>query len=93
MLRAMPLRMPPPPLLPNDAPRAAPSTTHRVPARWELVAAALIFSGLVVVLGLASAVMVQPSLAADFNPYWPALAGLGLLSTVAGSWWLWWRPR
>ena len=61
--------------------------------RRELVTTALIFSGLVVVLGLAAAVMVQPSLAADFDPYWPALAGLGLLSTVAGSWWLWWRPR
>ena len=89
MLRAMPLRMPPPPPRPDDAP----STMPRASARWELVTTALIFSGLVVVLGLASAVMVQPSLAADFNPYWPALAGLGLLSTVAGSWWLWWRPR
>ncbi len=88
MLRVMALRMPPPPPRPDDAPRAAPST-----ARWEVVTTALIFSGLVVVLGLASAVMVQPSLAQDFNPYWPALAGLGLLSTMAGSWWLWWRPR
>ena len=88
MLRVMALRMPPPPPRPDDAPRAAPST-----ARWEVVTTALIFAGLVVVLGLASAVMVQPSLAQDFTPHWPALAGLGLLSTVAGSWWLWWRPR
>ncbi len=93
MLRAMSVRMPPPPLRPDDAPRAAPSTARRAAMRRELVTTALIFSGLVVVLGLASAVMVQPSLAQDFNPYWPALAGLGLLSTVAGSWWLWWRPR
>ena len=85
--------MPPQPPRPNDVPRPAPPLPHRASARWELVTTALIFSGLVVVLGLASAVMVQPALAADFDPYWPALAGLGLLSTVAGSWWLWWRPR
>ena len=100
MLRVMPLRMPPPPI--DDSPPARRSTPPQTPAQWEVVAAALIFSGLVVVLGLASAVLVQPSLAQDFNPYWPALAGLGLLyeglfinviSTVAGSWWLWWRPR
>ncbi len=91
MLRAMPLRMPPPPI--DDSPGAARAEPPRTPARWEVVTAALSFAGLVVVLGLAAAVLVQPSLAAGFNPYWPAIAGLGLLSTVAGSWWLWWRPR
>ena len=70
-----------------------PHTSPRTRARWEVAVAALMFSGLAVVLVLASAVMVRPSLAGDLHPWWPALAGLGLLSTVAGFWWLWWRPR
>ena len=68
-------------------------SSHQTRTRWDLAVAALIFSGLAVVLVLASAVMVRPSLAGDLHPWWPALAGLGLLSTVAGFWWLWWRPR
>ena len=93
MLPGMPLRMPPPPPRPDGAPESAPPLARRVAARWDLFVAALIFSGLAVVLVLASAVMVRPSLAGDLHPWWPALAGLGLLSTVAGFWWLWWRPR
>lgn len=93
MLRAMPLRMPPPPLRPDAAPGSAPPLARRVMARWDVVVAALMFSGLAVVLVLASAVMVRPSLAGDLHPWWPAIAGLGLLSTVAGFWWLWWRRR
>jgi hypothetical protein len=93
MLRAMPVRMPPPPPRSAGAPGAAPPLARRVAARWDVVVAAVIFSGLIVVLGLAAAVMVQPSLAGDLHSYWPAIAALGLISTVAGSWWLWWRPR
>lgn len=68
---------------------------HRRPSltRVERITAAVIFSGLVVVLGLGAAVMVRPSLVDDFNPYWPLLAAIGFLSTVGGFWWLWWRPR
>ena len=69
MLRAMPVRMPPPPLRLGDAPGAAPSLARRVAARWGVVVAAVIFSGLIVVLALAAAVMVQPSLAGDLHPY------------------------
>ena len=82
--------MPPadlPPLL--DEPPAS----RRALSRREQLAAGAIFSGLAVVLAVAAAVMIDPSLIDDFNPYWPGLAAIGFLSTVGGSWWLWWRPQ
>ena len=85
--------VPPPPLLdPADEPLLA--AESRAPrSRFECVTAAVIFSGLAVVLVLAAAVMVDPTLVDDFDPYWPFLAAIGFLSTVGGFWWLWWRPR
>ena len=53
----------------------------------------LFFAGLMTTLGVAAAVLVQPSLVDDLAPYWPPLALLGLISTLGGFWWLWWRPR
>jgi len=62
-------------------------------SQWERLIVGAIFSGLALVLVLAAAVMVDPYLVDDFNPYWPVLAGIGFLSTLGGFWWLWWRPR
>ena len=91
--------LPPPPGIFRPAPQAAtaalpaPLPTPHPFTRFERLTAGLIFAGLITVLSLAAAVMVQPSLIDDFNPYWPALAALGFCSTVGGFWWLWWRPR
>lgn len=83
----MPPVLPPPPLLEE------PPVRRRPLSRREQIVAGAIFSGLAVVLTIAGAVMVDPSLIDDFNPFWPALMGIGFLSTVGGFWWLWWRPR
>ncbi|PZC42105.1 MAG: hypothetical protein DK306_002389, partial [Chloroflexi bacterium] len=101
ILRIMPgPSLPPPPGLFRPSPQAAPAplpSSRPTPSppltRFELLTAGLIFTGLITVLALAAAVMVQPSLVDHFNPYWPVLAALGFGSTVGGFWWLWWRPR
>ncbi|MEE9278091.1 MAG: hypothetical protein V3V06_06730 [Dehalococcoidia bacterium] len=79
--------MPPPPLMSEEA-----REPKRL-SRLELAAGIALFSGLVVVLGLAAAVLVKPDLVYDFGRVWPLLAAVGFASTVGGFWWLWWRPR
>jgi hypothetical protein len=96
----------PPPFLVDDAPLLPVLEEARVSdegfaavdeqrplSRSEIVVAALIFSGLVFVLGLAFAVLVQPSLVTTFTGLWPLFAAIGFLSTLGGFWWLWWRDR
>ncbi len=93
----------PPPFLMDDAPAPkearvrqeglAPVEEQRPLSRSEIVVAGVIFSGLVFVLGLAAAVLVQPSLVTAFTGFWPLLAAIGFLSTLGGFWWLWWRAR
>ena len=61
--------------------------------RQEKVFGAAIFAGLGGVLAVAAAVLIAPSLTDDLVPYWPLLSAVGLVSTVAGSCWLWWRHR
>ena len=85
--------LPPPPFLDAPDERQPTPELRRPLTRFERLTAGAIFSGLAVVLVLAAAVMVDPRLVDDFNPYWPALAAIGFLSTVGGFWWLWWRPR
>ena len=63
------------------------------PALRPVLVAALLFSGLAVALAAAAAVMVQPALLADLRPYWPPIAIASLISTAAGLYWLYWRPR
>ncbi len=93
----------PPPFLVDDAPVLekarvpnegwAPVDEQRPLSRGEIAIAAIIFSGLIVVLGLAFAVLVQPSLVTTFTGLWPLFAAIGFLSTLGGFWWLWWRDR
>lgn len=80
---------------PNAVPAAAPrtqATTARL-SRSDIVIAAILFSGLALILALAAAVMVQPSLITTFAAAWLPLVVIGFASTVGGLWWLWRLPR
>ena len=60
---------------------------------WLVVVGVLAATGLVTALGVGAAVMVHPPLFPLLRPWWPPLAAIGLLSTVAGYWLLWGRDR
>ena len=81
----IPMRAPP---NANEYRRLRPPLT-----RAERLAGLTFLAGLVGPLALTAAVLVQPSLIREFDPYLPPVALLGLLATVGGVWWLWWRPR
>ena len=106
ILSAMSVPPIPPPFLIDDAPAFpvleearvsnegwAPDAEQRPLSRTEIIIAGLIFSGLIIVLSLAFAVLVQPRLVTTFSGAWPALAAIGFFSTLGGFWWLWWRDR
>ena len=60
---------------------------------WPWLLGLLALGGLLTALGVGAAVMVHPSLFPLLRPWWPPLAAIGLLSTVAGYWLLWGRDR
>ncbi len=99
---SLPPAWPPPAWPPPTQPRpnSVPATAHRTQAaakarlsRSDIVIAAILFSGLALILALAAAVMVQPSLITTFAAAWLPLVVIGFTSTVGGLWWLWRLPR
>lgn len=87
---------PPAQARPNSVPAAAQRPQAAAKAhlsRSDIVIAAFLFSGLALILTLAAAVMVQPSLITTFAAAWLPLVVIGFASTVGGLWWLWRLPR
>ena len=77
------------------APTTANEYRRRHPplTRAERLVGLTFLAGLLGPLALAAAVLVQPSLVLELDSYLPPVALLGLLATIGGCWWLWWRPR
>jgi hypothetical protein len=69
------------------------SVRERWATCWPWFLAILALGGLLASLAAGAAVMIHPPLFSALRPWWPLLATVGLLSTVAGYWLLWGRGR